>query len=60
MKFDKNEWGLGKSRYTFSAERLLLFAPHQASVGRASRRGWGEWKAERGRCSAENVYIDLT
>jgi hypothetical protein len=33
--------GLGKSTYTFSAERLPLSAPHQASVGRASRRGGG-------------------
>jgi hypothetical protein len=36
--------GPGKSTYTFSAKRLLLSAPRQASVGRASRQG--EQKAE--------------
>ncbi len=48
--------GPGKSMYTFSAERLLLSAPRQASVGRASRQGGG---AESGRRLAENIYIDL-
>jgi hypothetical protein len=31
--------GLGKLTYTFSAERLQISAPRQASVGRASRLG---------------------
>ncbi len=48
--------GPGKSTYTFSAERLLLSAPRQASVGTANRRGGG---AESRRRSAENVYVDL-
>jgi hypothetical protein len=51
------EMGPGKSMYMFSAERLPLFTPCQASVGRASRRG--EQKAESGKHSAENVYVDL-
>jgi hypothetical protein len=50
--------GPGKSTYTFSAERLPLSAPHQASVGRASRWGWGGG-AESRRRSLENVYVDL-
>jgi hypothetical protein len=49
--------GPGKSTYTFSTERLLLSAPRQASVGKASRQGVGG--AENGRRSAENVYVDL-
>jgi hypothetical protein len=40
----KNQ-GLGKSTYTFSAERLLLSAPRQASVGRATWRGSGMRKS---------------
>jgi len=49
--------GQGKSMYMFSAEHLPLFAPRQASVDRASRRG--ERKAESRRRLAENVYVDL-
>jgi hypothetical protein len=38
--------GLGKLMYTFSAKRLPLSTPRQASVGRASRRVGVERKAE--------------
>jgi hypothetical protein len=38
-------WGPGKSTYTFSTERLLLSAPCQASVGRATWRGSGKQKS---------------
>ncbi len=37
--------GPGKLTYMFSAERLRISAPHQASVGRASRRGSGKQKS---------------
>jgi hypothetical protein len=40
--------GPGKSTHTFSAKRLPLSAPRQASVGRASRQGGGR-KAESGK-----------
>jgi hypothetical protein len=46
--------GPGKSTYTFSAERLRISTPCQASVVRASRQ-----KAEICRRWAENVYVDL-
>ncbi len=44
----------GKSTYTFSAERLRISAPCQASVVEASRR-----KAEICWRWAENIYVDL-
>jgi hypothetical protein len=37
--------GPGELTYTFSAERLRISAPHQASVGRASRRGSAKQKS---------------
>jgi hypothetical protein len=40
----KNQ-GPGKSMFTFSAERLLLSAPRQASVGKATWRGSGKQKS---------------
>jgi hypothetical protein len=36
--------GPGKLTYTFSAERLQISAPRQASAGRASRQGSGKRK----------------
>jgi hypothetical protein len=42
MSFHQTIGGPGKSRNTFSAERLPLSAPRQASVYRASRRGGAE------------------
>ena len=37
--------GPGKSTFTFSAERLPLSTPRQASVGRATWRGSGKQKS---------------
>ncbi len=52
--------GPGKSTYTFSAECLLLSAPRQASVGRASRQGGGEQKVEDIRQKTYTlIYPDL-
>jgi hypothetical protein len=37
--------GSGKLTQPFSVKRLQISAPHQAPVGRASRRGSGKWKS---------------
>jgi hypothetical protein len=55
--FHSSVGGPGKITYTFSAKRMQIFAPRQASVGRASRRG--ERKVEIHIRSAENIYVDL-
>jgi hypothetical protein len=49
--------GPGKLMYMFSTERLRISAPHQASVGRASRRGSGKQKSTD--VEWNNVYVDL-
>jgi len=37
--------GLGKIKFMFSAKRMQISAPRQASVGRSSRRGSGKQKS---------------